>query len=104
MHRRERQAREHWRPDEDALGDDASLIDQPQPKSKSRARTPVAWILPVAIPILSLILFALLLTGCEIGVALGLPRNDECRDVETSPGDPISKECLDTIGQPSASP
>ncbi|MFM9845048.1 MAG: hypothetical protein ACKVOI_18960 [Dongiaceae bacterium] len=52
----------------------------------------------------ALILIALLLAGCEVGVAVGLPRNDECRDVETSPGSPISKECLDTIGKPPPSP
>jgi hypothetical protein len=104
MHRREKQVRDHWRPDEDELRDDSSLIVPRPRKWKFRARPPAAWILPVAIPILSLILFALLLTGCEIGVALGLPRNDECRDVDTSPGDPISKECLDTIGKPAATP
>jgi hypothetical protein len=71
---------------------------------KSATRSSARWLLPLAIPILSLILFALLLSGCEIGVALGLPRNDECRDVETSPGDPISKECLDTIGKAPSSP
>jgi hypothetical protein len=48
---------------------------------------------------LSLFIIALLLAGCEIAVALGLPHNDECRDVETSPGAPISNECLDTIGK-----
>jgi hypothetical protein len=104
MHRRERQVREHARPDDDDLRD-ADLPASLHPAhSKSYARPSARWILPLAIPILSLILVALLLSGCEIGIALGLPRNDECRDVETSPGDPISKECLDTIGQTTAAP
>lgn len=106
MHRREKQVREHWRPDEDELRDEAEgFAPNLRSSMNPTARQPRPnWILRLAIPILSLIVIALLLTGCEIGVALGLPRNDECRDVETSPGDPISKECLDTIGQPTISP
>jgi len=104
MHRREKQVRDHWRPDEDELRDD-SLFFVPRVRQWQMGTRPAAaWILPVAIPILSLILIALLLTGCEIGVALGLPRNDECRDVDTSPGDPISNECLDSIGKSPTNP
>lgn len=62
------------------------------------------WILPLAVPILSLILIALILAGCEIAVALGLPRNDACNDVDTNPGAPISNECLDTIGKSPTNP
>jgi hypothetical protein len=54
----------------------------------------------VSLPIFALVVIALFLARCEIGV----PRNDECRDVETRPGDPISKECLSMIGKPPASP
>jgi hypothetical protein len=106
MHRREKQVRQHWRPDEDEIRADSPLfvLRAQSPRSKLHLRPSMGWILPLAIPILSLILFALLLAGCEIGVALGLPRNDECRDVDTSPGDPISKECLDTIGKPAPIP
>jgi hypothetical protein len=52
----------------------------------------------LAVPIFSLILLALILSACEIGVALGLPNNAECRDAETLPGSPISGACLDSIG------
>lgn len=96
--------REHARPDDDDLQDEGLPASSHAPKSAAHAPSPSRWLLPLAIPILSLILVALLLSGCEIGVALGLPRNDECRDVETSPGDPISKECLDTIGKPASTP
>lgn len=104
MHRRDRQVREHARPDDDDLRDDGLLAFSHAQDLQSATRSSARWLLPLAIPILSLILLALLLSGCEIGVALGLPRNDECRDVETSPGDPISKECLDTIGKTPSSP
>ena len=104
MHRRDRQVREHARPDDDDLRDDGLAASSHAQHLKSATRPSARWLLPLAIPILSLILVALLLSGCEIGVALGLPRNDECRDVETSPGDPISKECLDTIGKAPSSP
>lgn len=106
MHRREKQVREHSRPDEDDLRDEAEFFapDLSASKSSTIRQSRPNWVLRLAIPILSLIVVGLLLTGCEIGVAFGLPRNDECRDVETSPGDPISKECLDTIGQPTIGP
>lgn len=104
MHRRDRQVREHARPDDDDLRGDGLPASSYAQHLKSATRPSARWLLPLAIPILSLILFALLLSGCEVGVALGLPHNDECRDVETSPGDPISKECLDTIGKAPSSP
>lgn len=104
MHRQGRQVREHARPDDDDLRNDdlpaASVHLHPTAPVRPSAR----WLLPLAIPILSLILVALLLSSCEVGVAMGLPRNDECRDVDTSPGHPISKECLDTIGKAPSSP
>jgi hypothetical protein len=105
MRRQERQVREHWRPDDDDLRDETSAAAAERPfRFPTTAQRRANWIVPLVIPILSLILILLLMTGCEIGAAIGLPNNDECRDVETSPGDPISQECLDTVGQPAASP
>jgi hypothetical protein len=106
MDPRERPVREHARPDEhDLRGDEfpaAPHLSRYKPRFTSQS--PSAWVLPLAVPILSLILLALILSGCEIGFALGLPRNDACNDVDTTPGAPISNECLDTIGKSPASP
>jgi hypothetical protein len=93
-------------PDEDDFLADADGRPGRRPASKL---APVAerrpgLVLFLAVPILSLFAIALLLAGCEFGVALGLPNNDECRDVETAPGDPISGECLDSIGRTGTSP
>jgi hypothetical protein len=46
-----------------------------------------------------LIAAALLLSGCEIGLFYGdLPSNFACRDADALPGQPISNDCLDTLG------
>ena len=106
MNPRDRPKRDHARPDEQDLRDDGipaaagRRFHRPLYAGVTRGK----WLLPLAVPILSLILIALILSGCEIGLALGLPNNDACRDVETSPGAPISNECLDTIGKSPTSP
>jgi len=58
----------------------------------------------LALPILSLILLALILSACEFGVALGLPNNADCREADTLPGNPISGACLDSIGSTPTNP
>lgn len=106
MDPRDRPKHEHARPDEQDLRDDripaasGRRFYRPLYAGMTRGK----WILPLAVPILSLILIALILAGCEIGVALGLPRNDACNDVDTNPGAPISNECQDTIGKSPTNP
>ena len=106
MDPRDRPKRDHARPDEQDIRDDAitAAIGRRFHRPLYAGVTRGKWLLPLAVPILSLILIALILSGCEIGLALGLPNNDACRDVETSPGAPISNECLDIIGKSPASP
>ena len=106
MDPRDRPKREHARPDEQDLRDDGipAAIDRRFHRPLYAGMTRAKWILPLAVPILSLILIALILAGCEIAVALGLPRNDACNDVDTNPGAPISNECLDTIGKSPTNP
>jgi hypothetical protein len=106
MDPRERPVREHARPDEhDLRGDEfPGAPRRSLHKPRFTSQSPSAWVLPLAVPILSLILLALILSGCEIGVALGLPNNADCRDTDTLPGSPISGACLDSIGTTSASP
>jgi len=106
MDPRDRPKRDHARPDEQDLRDDAipAAADRRFHRPLYAGVTRGKWLLPLAVPILSLILIALILSGCEIGLALGLPNNDACRDVETSPGAPISNECLDTIGRSPTNP
>jgi len=49
---------------------------------------------------LAIAALALLLAGCEAGLFFGgLPSNEACRDAEALPGQPISTECLDTLGR-----
>lgn len=106
MDPRDRLKRDHARPDERDLRDDAipAATDRRFHRPLYAGMTHGKWVLPLAVPILSLILIALFLAGCEIGMALGLPRNDACNDVETNPGAPISNECLDTIGKSPTTP
>ncbi len=98
--------RGHARPDEHDLRDDefAAAPRLSHRKPRLTSQSPSAWVLPLAVPILSLILLALILSACEIGVALGLPNNADCRDAETLPGGPISGACLDSIGTTSTTP
>ena len=49
---------------------------------------------------LALMGVALLLAGCEAGLFFGgLPSNEACRDAESLPGQPISSDCLDSLGR-----
>ena len=50
--------------------------------------------------ILAVLGVALLLAGCEAGLFFGgLPSNEACRDAESLPGQPISSDCLDSLGR-----
>jgi hypothetical protein len=108
MDRHDRPVREHARPDEHDLRDDTLPAAASRPSERPSFARPRRgqWLLPIALPILSLIVIAIMLSSCELGVALGLglPRNDACRDVDTSPGQPISNDCLDSIGKSPATP
>ena len=106
MDPRDRPKRDHARPDEQDLRDDAisAVAGRRFYRPLYAARPRGKWILPLAVPILSLILIALILSSCEIGLALGLPRNDACNDADTTPGAPISNECLDSIGKSPTNP
>jgi hypothetical protein len=50
--------------------------------------------------LLTIVAFALLLTGCQVGLFFGgLPSNEACRDSESLPSQPISSDCLDTLSR-----
>ena len=49
---------------------------------------------------LALMGVTLLLAGCVAGLSCGgLPSNEACRDAESLPGQPISSDCLDSLGR-----
>lgn len=106
MDPRDRPKREHARPDEQDLWDDEFPTAPRRNSYKLRltSQSPFAWVLPLAVPILSLILLALILSACEIPVAVGLPNNPDCRDAGTLPGSPISGACRDSIGATPTNP
>jgi len=54
-----------------------------------------------AVRLAALAAILLALAGCEVSLGYGLPRTTACRIASTQPGQPISTDCLDSVGHAS---